>query len=399
MQGAPPAAWNLSDPKEGTSAPHNGEAPAPMMLGTTLSGTPSLSGSVGPFAGPVSNGTPWRWSAYLRFAAVVVGVQLVLGAFLFTTSLQIAWVNDQWDYANKSLVIENGSGAVVLGPGHDGYSVASMWGDGRTADGTWLEASLSFDDWTSWDDPALEVQQRTVVLSRPRPLPENFTLRFEHDAATKTMWFNGTAFEMSSFLGGGVEFYDDAARRWTELEPTVLGNGSAKIAYGEHTDASVCEFGGVHLRFDHPGPNATRYDEAVLNAWPSNCWYRFDESNNNPTFEWSFSCACEWQNEVVGGWSPDNRTLWVDGLDMESAEFSIGFDLINPNDAKAYASAELSHSVMLTVFPIGCILTYIVAPIVGGRRHGKAGAFGALTGVLMAPLALIGWIAAMFAGW
>ena len=400
MQGAPPASWNLSDPKHDVDPPQGGVSTAPVMTGTTLSGTASLSGSVGPFAGLPSNGTPWRWRAYLRYAAVVVGVQLVLGALLLATSIQIAQVNDQWEYTNQPLVVENGSGRVVLGPEFDGLSVVSVWSDAQTSDGRWLDASLGFEDWTSWDDPAVDVQQRPLEFSRPRPLPANLTLTFEHDSATKTMWFNGSAFEATTFLGGGVDYYNTTTGRWTDLEPVVSENGTAYIAYGDHTGSSACELGGVYLRFEHPGPNAGRYDEAVLEAWPTECWRRGEaEGPPAPTYEWSFFCACEYESETVGAWSPSNRTFWVGGVDAEVAVFNMGIDLINREDADAYASAELTHGVMLTVFPLGCIITYIVVPIVGGRGHGKAGAFGALTGVLMAPLSFIGWIAATFAGW
>lgn len=390
MEGAPPP-WNLSAPKEDAEA--TGPPLAPLPVSLTLSGDTSAYRTE-----DSATSSSWAWGTFFRFAGVVLAVHVLLGGLMLTTAVQVDRASSPWEYTETTMELNNGSGSMSLDE-KDGLLLVDVWAyeeqDGLSGYGSYWHMEL--EGWYERDDPTLETVERTLVLNRQPPIPEGITLAMEHDAAARTLWFNGTAISDTTYLGGGISMYDGTGA-WRTLELEQVGNQSALIDYGNHTDASICELGTVSLNFKHPDQFNHPYDELHLYAWPDNCW-RSNQASDGAEYIWEFSCQCDTLQEPVGAWTPANRTLWVSDSGLEDGALFISLEFTDPIKASSYDTASTMHGVMLTVFPIGCILSYIVVPILGGRRHGQSGVYGGLAGLLLAPVAFIAWLVAIFVGW
>jgi len=101
----------------------------------------------------------------------------------------------------------------------------------------------------------------------------------------------------------------------------------------------------------------------------------------------------------VGGWSPDNSTLWFDHEQLGNTTLTLEMEFENMDAWEKDERRRAAQGTMLTIAPIASLLGLPILAVVGGVRKGRSAAWGAITGFLLMPGSFIFWLWASFATW
>ena len=407
---APPWAGDAGQHKDAETT----SAPAPMLftdaaVTSTLSGQPVLSGAVAGapgLGGSVPGKSPWQKGDYWRHVGMACALQGILAMLLLSTTLSYMNLDDMYSTQEVEVEIVNGKGDVRLNPDGDlrlsdlsnlAYyrSDAYYSGDYWYQDDMWLRHGGSDDYdyghyYDEWDqDTPLSVMMfynpidfGTIAAEVSNDW-DNRSLSIVTD-----LWLNhsNTTSTLHAYGSWGSELVCPECLLVVGTEEGWVVN------YSEAGIERPCDLAYFEFLVPHPDledEERIRFVTSMRNCWGSNLNLMYTDFELYP-YRYDID---------VGGWSPDNSTLWFDHEQLGNKTLNLELRF---QDMSALDSADrrwAAQGTMLTVAPIASLLGIPILAIVGGIRKGRSAAWGAITGLLLMPASFIFWLWASFATW
>lgn len=406
---APPWAGDAGQHKDAEGA----TAPAPMMftdsaVTPTLSGQPVLSGSVAGapgLGGPVPGKNPWQRGTYWRHVGMACGLQLILAALLLSTTLSLINTDDVYSYEVVEVDVVDGKGDVRLNPDGDlrlaslskSYTADDYSSNYWYYDDMWLDygASVSYDyeyyGGAQYDQGWDEESPRTVMMYY-RPVDFNaIVVEADNDWDNRSMFIATDLWLNHSNTTSILHDYASWSGGEHNLTPAAV-DGGWTVNYSTANLDRACDLAYFEFLVPHPDLEDDERIRLVLSM--RNCW------GSNPTAMLTdFEIQPYTYDVEVGGWSPDNSTLWFDHEQLGNTTLTLEMEFENMDAWEKDERRRAAQGTMLTIAPIASMLGLPILALVGGVRKGRSAAWGAITGFLLMPGSFIFWLWASFATW
>ncbi|MAI09584.1 MAG: hypothetical protein CMA08_03240 [Euryarchaeota archaeon] len=400
---APPWAGDAGQHKERAAAP------APVMLTdaavtSTLSGQPVLTGAVAgtsAYAGPVGGKSAWQKGTYWRFVGMACGLQLILAAVLLSTTLAYLGVDDVYVYETVEVEVTDGKGEVRLNPDGDlrlsdiskSYNSADYGTDAWYQNELWLDYGVSvsygygyYGDDRQWD----EETPRSVMMTYAPVDFDDITFEVSNDwdnrslSISTDLWLNHsnttTTFYNSNYWNGQHEATPNSTEEGWEVNYTPAGF------------QQPCDFQYAEFLIPHP---ALEEDERIrLTVYLLNCW-----GSDPSLMDVYFETEANMYGIEVGGWAPNNSTLWFDHKQVGNTTLMLDMEFENIRAWEQEDRRGGAQGTMLALAPLLSLLGLPILAIVGGLTKGRSAGWGAMTGFLLMPGSFIFWLWASFATW
>ena len=406
---APPWAGDAGQHKDAETT----SAPAPMMftdsaVTSTLSGQPVLSGAVAGTAGygvPAGTKSPWQRGTYWRYVGMASGLQLILAALLLSTTLSLLDTDDVYSYEAVEVEVVNGQGDVRLNPDGDlrlaylsrSYTSADYDSDYWYHNGMWLDYgdSISYDygyyGGAAYDQSWDEETPRTVMMNY---MPVDFNalvVEADNDWDNRSMFIATDLWLNHSNTTSTLHDYTTWSLNANDLTPVAV-DGGWTVNYSASNFDRACDIAYFEFLVPHPDLEDDERIRLVLSM--RNCW-----ASNPTAMSTDFEIQPYRYGVEVGGWSPDNSTLWFDHEQLGNTTLMLQMEFENMDAWEKDERRRAAQGTMLTIAPIASLLGLPILAIVGGARKGRSAAWGSITGFLLMPGSLIFWLWASFATW